>query len=64
MTETYAKLKKKFQITKSKYQTNPNDPNSKFETKVPSILTPGRIICGIAVFAKPHVKLLMVESPV
>ncbi len=36
-----------------KYQTNPNDPNSKFETHDPPALIPPKIISEIPTFAKP-----------
>jgi hypothetical protein len=42
----------KSQITKHKYQTNHNDPNTKFQTNDRSIFVPNGIITGRVSFAK------------
>jgi len=49
---TCLKKTRKFQAPKSKSQTNPNDPNSKFQTNNPSTVVPDGIITGRAGFAK------------
>jgi hypothetical protein len=42
----------KSQAPKTKYQTNPNDPNSKFQTNNPSTVVPNCTITGRAGFTK------------
>jgi hypothetical protein len=46
---------KKFQAPKTKYQKNPNDPNSK--SQMPSIFVPNSIISDSACFLNDGVKL-------
>jgi hypothetical protein len=42
----------KFQAPKTKFQTNPNDPNSKFQTNDLSTVVPNGIITGRLRFEK------------
>ena len=54
----------KFQAPKTKFQTNPNDPNSKFQTHDPPAFVPNGIITGRVGIAKrygpPAVNVLVI----